>query len=60
MQNKYICDFYVNNIRTKEEVIANDSFSARKLVQARYPNSKITWIGSPKLTKQLFKLYINN
>ena len=51
MQNKYICDFYVNNIRTKEEVIANDSFSARKLVQTRYPNSKITWIGSPKLTK---------
>lgn len=48
MPYKYVADFYVNNMRTKEEVFASDSVQAKKLVEARYPNCKIRWVASPK------------
>lgn len=31
MPYKYVADFYVNNMRTKEEVFANDSVQAKKV-----------------------------
>ena len=33
MPYKYVADFYVNNMRTKEEVFASDSVQAKKLVE---------------------------
>ena len=48
MPYKYVADFYVNNMRTKEEVFASESVHAKKLVEARYPNCKIRWVASPK------------
>lgn len=49
MGYEYICDFYVNNIRTQERVVAPNSLSAKKLIEARYPGAKIRWVGSPKI-----------
>ena len=31
MPYKYVADFYVNNMRTKEEVFANDSVQVKKV-----------------------------
>lgn len=39
--DEYECTFYVDGIRTEEIVKAYGSSDARKLIEARYPNSKI-------------------
>lgn len=49
MGYEYICDFYVNNIRTQERVVAPNSSGAKKLIEARYPGSKVRFVGSPKI-----------
>ena len=46
--DRYECDFSVNGRRTKQVVSARNSIDARKLIEAQYPTSKITWWGSPK------------
>ncbi len=51
MANKYVGEFYVNNMRTREEVVAGDSTQAKKLIEAKYPNCKIRWAVFPKLVK---------
>ena len=51
MSNRYVAVLYVNNMRTEEQVIANDSFSAKKLIEAKYPNCKINWVYLPRLVK---------
>lgn len=48
MANKFVGEFYVNNMRTREEVIAGDSNQAKKLIEAKYPNCKIRWVVLPK------------
>ncbi len=42
------CLFSVNGIRTRENIVANDQISARKLIEARYPGAKITWWSFPR------------
>lgn len=39
----YKCDYSVNGVRTKEVVTAFNAIEAQKLIEARYPNAKITW-----------------
>ena len=51
MANKYVGEFYVNNMRTREEVVAGDSTQAKKLIEAKYPNCKIRWAVLPKIMK---------
>ena len=51
MANRYVGEFYVNNMRTKEEVVANDSIQARKIIEAKYPNCNIRWISFPKIVR---------
>lgn len=46
---KYECEFSVDGRRTKTIVCANDSYSARKLIESQYPASKIIWYGSKSL-----------
>lgn len=48
MPNTYLAEFYVDNMRTRTEVVASNSSNAKKLVEAQYPNSKIRWVGTPK------------
>lgn len=48
MLHTYEAEIYVNNIRTKESVSANDTTSAKKLIEARYPGSKIHWARLPR------------
>lgn len=48
MLHTYEAEIYVNNIRTKESVSANDTTSAKKLIEARYPGSKIRWARLPR------------
>lgn len=51
MANKYVAEFYVNNLKTREEVVAGDSFQAKKLIEAKYPNCKIKWVVLPKIVR---------
>ena len=48
MLQTYEAEIYVNNIRTKESVSASDTTSAKKLIEARYPGSKIRWATFPR------------
>ena len=48
MLHTYEAEIYVNNIRTKESVSANDTTSAKKLIEARYPGSTIRWARFPR------------
>lgn len=48
MLHTYEAEIYVNNIRTKESVSANDTTSAKKLIEARYPGSTIRWARLPR------------
>ncbi len=48
MLHTYEAEIYVNNIRTKESVSASDTTSAKKLIEARYPGSKIRWATFPR------------
>lgn len=48
MLHTYEAEIYVNNIRTKESVSANDTTSAKKLIEARYPGSTIRWATFPR------------
>lgn len=40
---QYKCDISINGMRTEVTVQANNQTDARKIVEAQYPNSKITW-----------------
>lgn len=51
MANRYVGEFYVNDMRTKEEVVANDSIQARKIIEAKYPNCNIRWFSFPKIVR---------
>lgn len=60
MLHTYEAEIYVNNIRTKESVSASDTTSAKKLIEARYPGSKIRWARFPRRVDWLkFTSYIN-
>lgn len=51
MANRYVGVLYVNNMRTEEQAVVNDSTSAKKLIEAKFPNCKIRWASLPKLVK---------
>ena len=41
--HEYECSISINGKRTVEIVFAKTSIDARKIVEAKYPNCKITW-----------------
>lgn len=43
---QYKCVFLVDNRRTEQIVTADSQFNARKLIEAQYTNSKITWLSA--------------
>lgn len=45
---KFLCEFYVNNVRTKEEVQAQNLFDAKRLIEARYSGAKVRWAQTPR------------
>ena len=51
MAYKFVGEFFVNGVRTKDEVFANDSMAAKKIIEAKYKGSKINWISFPKIVK---------
>lgn len=51
MAYKYVGEFFLNGIKTKDEVFANDSIAAKKIIEAKYKGSKINWISVPKIEK---------
>ena len=51
MPNTYEGTFSVNGIRTTERVVANDQTSAKKLMEMRYPGTKISWHKLPNKVK---------
>ena len=48
MLHKYECNFYVNGRRTQEIVSAVDMTAAKKLIETKYGDAKITWAGYPR------------
>ncbi len=42
----------MNHIRTVERAVANDSTSAKKLIEMRYPGAKISWAKLPQRVKE--------
>lgn len=55
--DEYECTFYVDGIRTEEIVKAYGSSDARKLIEARYPNSKIKFSSIQHLHRNQIETY---
>ncbi len=45
------CTFRVNSARTVQVVAANSFFEAKKLIEAQYTGSKISWITVKEIRK---------
>ena len=47
--SKFKCVFSVNGRRTEQIVAAGTSYDARKLIEAQYPNCKISFVSITKI-----------